>query len=100
METQRSSRLVTSAGTEAAKRTLNVRASVPAWAMEEAGEKVHGLDIAPYPGSIILTALGKLLGLPDEVIRVFANPRPGPNKRAAASSDEYIRTLRDEGLVS
>jgi hypothetical protein len=72
-------------------------AQVPEWAARDAAAQVRNLGIPPRPSSVVLAAIGNLLGLTGEALRAFATPRPG-RKKPAANAGEFMASLERELL--
>jgi hypothetical protein len=79
---------------------MRVTASIPAWAIQEAARKMRETGIRVSWSSIVLYAIGKLIGIPDTELREFAQPKPGrrPGQQARTVED-FLTTLDSKQCV-
>lgn len=72
-------------------------ASVPAWAVQKAAHEMSEKGIRVAQASIILYAIGKLIGLSDDQLREFAQPKPGRKTGAPfRNGDSFLADLEQE----
>jgi hypothetical protein len=74
-------------------------ASVPAYAVTRVAREMQAKNIRVSQSGIILFAIGKLIGIPDDKLADFTQPKPGRKTGAPIRTvDDFLSSLETDNL--